>query len=281
MGYRTLIAYVRNAAEMKRIVAAAALVAAKSDRAHIIGIYAIPSPVVYADPNGFVDATMFEVHEARHKENAEKLQELFDVEMRQYDLPHEFRIVHANSSDGSDGILQSAFRADLIIAGQPDPNDPELSNDTSETLVFDSGRPVLLVPYAFSAPSEISRIAVAFNGKREAARAAFDALPLLVAVKSVEIIWVDPPEASSQKINAVAGTALAEALDRHGAKVEVKQLSSQGLSVQETIRQYVMGSGIDLLVMGAYSHSRLRELVFGGVTRSILSDMPMMTLVSR
>lgn len=281
MGYRTLIAYVRNAAELERIVGAAALVAAKTDRAHIIGIYAIPSPVVYADPNGFVDATMIEAHEARHEENAKKLKKLFETEMGQHDLPHEFRIVRSNSGIGSDAILQSAFRADLIIAGQPDPADPELSSDPTETLVFDSGRPVLLVPYGFSAPSEISRIAVAFNGKREAARAAFDALPLLVAVKSVEIIWVDPPETGGQKANTVAGTALAEALDRHGVKVTVKPLISQGLSAQETIRQYVMQNGIDLLVMGAYSHSRLRELVFGGVTRSILTDMPTMTLLSR
>jgi nucleotide-binding universal stress UspA family protein len=281
MGYRTLIAYVRNAAELRRVVTAATLVAAKTGEAHIIGIYAIPSPVVYADPNGFVDATMFEAHEARHEENARKLKDLFDKEMRQRDLPYEFRIVRANSGTGSEAVMQSAFRADLIIAGQPDPNDPELSSDTTETLVFDSGRPVLLVPYAFQAPAEISRIAVAFNGKREAARAAFDALPLLVTAESVDIIWVDPPEAAGQAINVAAGAALAEAMERHGAKVAVKQLPSQGLSVQETIRQFVMSNGIDLLVMGAYSHSRLRELVFGGVTRSILTDMPTLTLVSR
>ncbi|PRD41055.1 universal stress protein [Phyllobacterium phragmitis] len=280
MAYRTLIAYVRSTAELKRITATAALVAAKTDRAHIIGIYATPSPVVYADPNGFVDATVFEAHEARHKENAAKLKGLFNAEMAQQDLPHEFRIVRSDTGAGADGILQSAFRADLIIAGQPDPDDPDSSSDTTDALIFDSGRPVILVPYAFSAPSDISKIVVAFNGKREAARAAFDALPLLIAAKSVEIVWVDPPETSEQE-SEMAGTALAEALDRHGVKVAIKHLASQGLSAQETIRQHILANGIDLLVMGAYSHSRLRELVFGGVTRAILTDMPGLTLLSR
>jgi nucleotide-binding universal stress UspA family protein len=280
MAYRTLIAYVRSTAELKRITAAAALVAAKTDRAHIIGIYAIPSPVVYADPNGFVDATVFEAHEARHKENATRLKILFETEMRRQDLPHEFRIVRSSTGAASDGILQSAFRADLIIAGQPDPDDPDTSSDTTEVLVFDSGRPVLLVPYAFSAPSDLSRIVVAFNGKREAARAAFDALPLLITAASVVIVWVDPPETDEEN-SEIAGSALAEALDRHGVKVAVKHLSSQGLSTQETLRQYILANGVDLLVMGAYSHSRLRELVFGGVTRAILADMPGLTLLSR
>ncbi|RCS24163.1 universal stress protein [Phyllobacterium salinisoli] len=280
MAYRTLIAYVRSIAELKRIANAAALVAAKADRAHIIGIYAIPSPVVYADPNGFVDATLFEAHEARHKENATKLKNLFEAEMLERGLPHEFRIVRSNTGAASDGILQSAFRADLIVAGQPDPDDPDTSNDTTETLIFDSGRPVLLVPYAFSAPSDLSKVAVAFNGKREAARAAFDALPLLVAAKSVEIIWVDPPETNEQG-SELAGSALAEALDRHGANVAITHLASQGLSAHDTIRQHIMTNGIDLLVMGAYSHSRLRELIFGGVTKAMLADMPTLTLLSR
>ncbi|YBV97642.1 universal stress protein [Phyllobacteriaceae bacterium JZ32] len=280
MAYRTLIAYVRSAAELKRVTAAAALVAAKTDRAHIIGIYAIPSPVVYADPNGFIDATVFEAHEARHKENATKLKNLFETEMRQQDLPHEFRIVRSNTGAASDGILQSAFRADLIIAGQPDPDDPDTSSDTTEVLVFDSGRPVLLVPYAFSPPADLSKIAIAFNGKREAARAAFDALPLLLVARSVEIVWVDPPE-TDEEDNDMAGAALAEALDRHGVNVTVRHLASQGLSTQETIRQHILSNGIELLVMGAYSHSRLRELIFGGVTKAILTDMPGLTLLSR
>ncbi|KXF77233.1 universal stress protein [Paramesorhizobium deserti] len=280
MAYRTIIAYARSAIELKRITDAAALVAAKTDRAHIIGIYAIPSPVVYADPNGFVDATVFEAHEARHKENATKLRNLFETEMRRQDLSHEFRIVRSNTGAASDGILQSAFRADLIIAGQPDPDDPDTSSDTTEVLVFDSGRPVLLVPYALTMPSDIAKIVVAFNGKREAARAAFDALPLLVAAKSVEIVWVDPPE-TDEEDSDMAGAALAEALDRHGVKVTVNHLASQGLSTQETIRQHILTNGVDLLVMGAYSHSRLRELVFGGVTRAILADMPGLTLLSR
>lgn len=280
MAFQTIIAFIRSEGEAHRILSAANLVAKTATNAHIIGLYTIPSPMVYADPTGFADATLFEAHEKHHKENSEKISTLFSTEMKGYGLSHEFRIIRSQYASPSTGVTQSALRADIIIAGQPDPDDPDTMNDATDPLVMESGRPVLFVPFAFSAPQSLSKILVAFNGKREASRAAFDALPLLEMAETVEVIWVNPKESAAYD-DSIPGTPLADALARHGVNVTATPLPSHGLSDEEAIRQRVMNNGADMLVMGAYSQSRLKEWVFGGVTSSIMADMPCLTFMSR
>lgn len=281
MSYKTIIAYARSDAELRRVLTAVRLVTQKVPDAHIIGLYSMPSPVVYADPNGFVDPGMFEMHEQHHKENAAHLKQLFETEMAKQGGQFDFRIVRSSTGSSADGVLETAFGADLVIAGQADPNDADAADETTDTLVFNSGRPVLLVPYALpSNPHSIERVAIAFNGKREGARAAFDALPLLKTAGRAEVIWVDPPQKTDED-PVLGGSGLAEAMSRHGVSMTITPIASNGQSTQDSIRSHIAAERIDLLVMGAYSHSRLRELVFGGVTRSILNDLPVLTLLSR
>lgn len=280
MAFRTIIAFMRSQSEAPRIMAAANLLAKTTDNAHIIGLYTIPSPMVYADPTGFADATLFEAHEKHHKENSERISALFATEMKKSSISHEFRIIRSQHASPSSGVTHSALRADIIVAGQPDPEDPDTANDATDPLVMESGRPVMFVPYSFSPPEAMKNILVAFNGKREASRAAFDALPLLEQAESVEVIWVNPKESAAYDAS-IPGTPLADALRRHGVNIKATPLPSHGLSDEETIRQRVMGNDAQVLVMGAYSQSRLKEWVFGGVTTSIMHDMPCLTFMSR
>lgn len=281
MSYKTIIAYARCEAEMKRILMAVRLVTQKVIDAHVIGLYSVPSPVVYADPNGFIDPSMFEMHDKHHQENAQRLKLIFETDMRLHGTSFDYRVVRSNTGSAADGVLESAFGADLVIAGQPDPNDADAADDTTDTLVFNSGRPVLMVPFHFNASTHsLERIAIAFNDKREGARAAFDSLPLLKTASRTDVIWIDPPETENDT-PALGSSGLAAALRRHGVNVNKRAVGSHGQSVQDTMREYIVAERIDVLVMGAYSHSKLRELVFGGVTRSILTDMPILTLLSR
>ena len=116
--------------------------------------------------------------------------------------------------------------------------------------------------------------------KSESARAVFDALPLLTAAESVEVLTVDPVENAEQS-KAIAGAEIAAALTRHGAKVSANTEISDGLPAAAIIQNRLADTGADLLVMGAYSRSRLREYLFGGVTRTMLQSMPNLTLMSR
>lgn len=280
MAFRTIIAFIRSEREAKRVIGAARLIASSSERTHIIGLYTTPSPIVYADPTGFADTTLFEAHEQRHKENAEAITALFNAEMAKTTISHEFRIVRSESSSPSAGVTQSALRADIIIAGQPDPNDPDSVNDVTDPLVMESGRPVLFVPYKTPLPEKIDRVVVAFNGKREASRAAFDSLPLLMKAESVDILWIDPRKSNDPNVD-IPGTPLSDALRRHGVNVNPSILESNGEATDKILRRRIAENKATLFVMGAYSQSRLKEWVFGGVTTSIMADMPCLTLMSR
>lgn len=296
MAYKTLIAFARSEKEMERVLATTQVIAGEMDNPYIIGVYSSPAAIVYADPNGFIDPIMFEMNEKQHADIAQKLKEKFTAHMKGSRFDHEFRITNSPTGAAVDGVLQSALAADLLIAGQPDPNDAATRDETTDSLVFGCGRPVVIVPYNISKETpKLEKVALAFNAKKEASRAAFDAVPLLKAAQSVDLIWIDAPFDESladedeeddniettDLSGSYIGQELAKALLRHGINVTFKSVSSEGRSAQEVLKTYIIENGIDLLVMGAYSHSRLRELVFGGVTRTMLQDMSVPTLLSR
>ncbi len=296
MAYKTLIAFARSEKEMERVLATTQVIANEMDNPYIIGVYSSPAAIVYADPNGFIDPVMFEMNEKQHADIAQKLKTKFTAHMQNSRFEHEFRITNSPTGAAVDGVLQSALAADLLIAGQPDPEDAATRDETTDSLVFSCGRPVVIVPYNLSTESaKLERVALAFNAKKEASRAAFDAIPLLKAASSVDLIWIDAPldesladedaDTGDTQITDLSGSYIGQELEkallRHDIKVSFKSVSSEGRSAQEALKTYIKENRIDLLVMGAYSHSRLRELVFGGVTRTILQDMTVPTLLSR
>jgi nucleotide-binding universal stress UspA family protein len=149
-----------------------------------------------------------------------------------------------------------------------------------ESFLFESGRPVLLIPHILKAPKPIRRVLVAWNGSREAARATFDALPFLMAAEAVEIFTVDASDSSTQT-GSMAGAEIAASLARHGIKVTVTASEKTGLDPAIAIENRLSDSSIDLLVMGAYGNKRWWEMLFGGVTRTLLDSMTALTLLSR
>lgn len=282
MSYKTVLAYIRSESELARILSAVEMVVSKQPDAHIIGLYSIPAAAVYADINGFIDPGMFEMHDKHHNENALKIRKSFDASMKNGTNSYEFQIIKSDTGTGAQGATQIACGADLIIVGQTDLDDPDIANDAIDTLVFDSGRPVLMAPINPVNPvKSLDRIAIAYNGKREGSRAAMDALPLLKTAQRVELLWIDPPLDDQGQGMIPQAQELAKALNRHGIDISIQTLTSSGRSALETLQEYIQATNTDMLVMGAYSHSRLRELVFGGMTKSVLGNMPALTLFSR
>ncbi len=150
-----------------------------------------------------------------------------------------------------------------------DPQSAILSRETVEAALIGSGRPILAVPRTH--PAFVGRrIVVAWDGSLQAARAANDALPLLRAADAVEIVSVGDAD---DLLTTVPGAEFARHLARHGVVVTVSDLPQDG-SIAGTLRSHAGLVRADLMVMGAYRHSRPRECVFGGVTRSLLMDAP-------
>ena len=148
---------------------------------------------------------------------------------------------------------------------------------------MESGRPVLIIPrtghFAPLGEGIVEKAVVGINGTRESARAMFEALPLLKRVKETRLVWVDPYRQSGEA-GEVPGAEEAAVLSRHGLKAVAEPMMTDGRNAGEALLMRANDLGADLLVMGAYAHSRMREFVFGGATRHVLEHMTIPVLMS-
>ncbi|PZR93204.1 MAG: universal stress protein UspA [Stutzerimonas stutzeri] len=152
----------------------------------------------------------------------------------------------------------------------------EIDRGLIEAVLFDSGRPLIIVPPGH-ASFDARNVLIAWDGGASAARAVADALPILRAAEAVEILSVADEE---ELKGTLPGTELAPHLARHGIKVTVKLAETGSGDVADVIRSHAAGLGAGLIVAGAYRHSRLRELLLGGVTQSLLKDCDVPLLLS-
>jgi nucleotide-binding universal stress UspA family protein len=167
--------------------------------------------------------------------------------------------------------------ADLLVMGQ---DDPESGNaGLLEAVLFDSGRPVLAIPFAGTFKTIGKRVLVGWNASREASRAVHDALPLLAKAESTCVFLANPKRGLAAH-GEEPGADIARHLARHGLKVEVAKTIANDVADSALLLNHASDMSADLLVMGAYGHSRLREFILGGVTRSLLREMTVPVLLS-
>jgi nucleotide-binding universal stress UspA family protein len=170
-----------------------------------------------------------------------------------------------------------ARRFDLSIVGQTERDEAVPDDLIIESALFDSGRPVIVVPYIQKQRLKLDRVLVGWDGGRNAARAIADALPFLNRAKVIDIVIVTTGRSKSDE---VPGADIGHHLARHGVKVEIQKLVAPDVDVPNAILSYAADTSADFLVMGGYGHSRLREFVLGGATRGILTSMTIPVLIS-
>jgi len=277
MRFKTIVAILQNEQDAERVLDCAIPLAARF-QSHLIGIHAEALPVPYTSATGFPDTEFLQVSADMSRERADKLEATFLRHIENSGLSFEWRSLESFSGDSALTGISSVRTADLIIAAQRESGgDPSADVDT---LVYDAGRPVLVVPHSGPLVTTFKHVLLAWNGSKEAARAAFDALPFIIEAEKTDILVIDPPETLDDSPEA-AGAEIASALARHGATVSVSVLKSEGISVDDVIQTRIAETGADLLVLGAYSHSWLRQLLFGGVTRTVLRTVPVAAFLSR
>lgn len=182
--------------------------------------------------------------------------------------------------DFGTAFARQARHADLSIVGQGDPAEGDVNAELIvEASFLDSGRPSLVIPYIGARSLPPKQVLVAWDGSREAARAVGDAMPLLLRAQNVLVLVVDPGKLRG-RIGEQPGADLGNHLARHGIKTEVRTAASGGLATGDVIIGQASDAGADLVVMGGYGHSRLRELVLGGATQSLLDHMPIPVLMA-
>lgn len=179
-----------------------------------------------------------------------------------------------------EAIGRRARYADLTVVGAELLARHTLRDKAIEGALFSSGKPLLLVPGGFEHSLRPKRVMVAWDARVEAARAVQEALEILAGAAEVRVVLVDPAESDSGH-GAEPGADIAAFLARHGAHVTVDRLPSEGHAVAQVLRRHAAYCAADMLVMGAYGHSRLRERVLGGVTRSMLAEPPLPVFMAR
>jgi nucleotide-binding universal stress UspA family protein len=246
--------------------------------AHLVGLSFVIRPEL---PGYIRSAEIAEMLAQRSREAEDRVKasrEMFLDRISKLGISGECRVVEGEVEDLA--AVHGRY-ADLLTVGQADVSAPDASTamEDVKSVIFAAGRPLLFVPYAGKVKTLGKHVFVAWNASREATRAVTDALPLLQRADRVTVMVVRP-RADLHAHGEIPGADLAAYLARHGVKVEVMAEEGEGIDVGDLILSRVADLGCDLIVMGAYSHSRLREWILGGATRTILESMTVPVLMS-
>jgi nucleotide-binding universal stress UspA family protein len=253
-----------------------AISAAMLLEAHLAGIAFAYEVIIPETVFAGVSASMVAAHVAETRKAATAAAEKFEDSARGASLSAESRVIGASFEGSADIFSRLARTRDLSIVKQSDPGG--LSEDhIIEAALFGSGRPVLVVPYIQKQGLKLNRVLLCWDGSRNAARAFADSLPLLARSSKVDVITIATKD---NKKDEVPGADIAHHLARHRLKVDLKRLVAPDTDVASTILSHAADISADLIVMGGYGHSRLREFVLGGATRKILASMTVPTLMS-
>jgi len=255
---------------------------AREHKAHLTGIFIAPTSWNASMSENYsvgsaAIKSVTKFHRDQEIETSKKAKEFFEAAQANEKISSKFYII--KDSEVKQRINSFLLYADLMIAGKPGTNGLP-KNWSAETILLANGVPFLLVPNGWTSPSgEIGkRILLGWNGSREARRAITDSLPFLIAAQSVSVVEVDPDGTPGH--GDLIGADLLVYLNRHDVKVIVDPVSSHGKPVATVLMEYVATHHIDLIILGAYSHSRPSEILFGGVTRSLLKTMTIPIFIS-
>ena len=215
---------------------------------------------------------------ARSRKNAQALAQSFRSIAEAAGISYECRIEKSTLVDADAHLVEEARVKDLCVVPLHEGNDGD--RDIVERLVFAGGAPALVAPSGArkTEKTAFDRVAIAWDSSRPAARAVADALPLLQRAAKVRVFSVE----NEKKFETLrTGVDLAKHLGRHGIDVEIDAVEKgRDQNIGQAFKTYVARHDVDLLVMGAYAHSRLREFVLGGATMSVLTDPPCWTLLA-
>ena len=242
--------------------------------AHLCGLYVIQRLNLPTYAGAYIPSGVLQAHEEAEQERAEKVQAEFSAMVDKAGCTSEWHCVQGYSDQQ---INLYGRYADLIVVGQAEEHNV-LSNEISveDHILIDSARPILFVPYIGTSLPIGKRILVAWNGSREAVRAISDAMPFLKQAELVEVVSVS--KSSEQDDDSL--TNICKFLKYHNVNTEAHHVVSKDISVADTLLSRSADHNIDLLVMGAYGHSRLREYIFGGATHYMLQHMTIPVLMS-
>lgn len=275
MAFKDLVVHIDSSQAVEKRLEAAVHMAQTHD-AHLIGLYVIPTtdfPAFMEVPSAF--EAVQKVREYREQE-AETAQEAFEEASKRAGISAEWRCI---AGELTEKISESARYADLVILGQHNPDAYDANQGLADRLVLEVGRPCLIIPYIGARETLGQRVLVAWNARREAIRAVNDALPILQAADRVVVLTVNPVYGEAGE-GDIPSADICHHLARHGVQAEAETTTAKDVDVGSLLLSRVADMGADMMVMGAYGHSRLREMVLGGVSREMFQSMTVPVFMS-
>jgi nucleotide-binding universal stress UspA family protein len=271
MSYKTILVHVDETKRARERIKIAARLAVREE-AHLIGA-ALTGISRFLFQNAMIEQNdpNLSLHLDMLRSRAIGALEQFDPIVKQIGVTSFER--RAVDDEAAGGISLQARYADVAIIGQNDPDEsiPSVSSDFPEYVVLNSGRPVLIIPYTGEFDTLGERVLVAWDASMEATRAVTSAIPLLRRAKHVDLA-VFNPNSMFDAHGDQPGADIALYLARHGVKIEVRQPRTE-TDIGNALLSMAADLSSDMIVMGGYGHSRFREVLLGGATRTVLESM--------
>ena len=221
-------------------------------------------------------AAVFEMERERALARANAALAVFETEARNAGITYGLQPLTGLPVEAAATVSALARLHDLTIVLQPESDRDTFDNTMPQEILFQSGGPVLFIPYTHKGPFEPRHVGIAWDGSRLAARALRDAAPFLARAQAITILSVNEAKAPAD----ASAAALTAHLARHGLTAHIERMTADHADIQPTILSIAADTGLDLIVMGGYGHSRFQERILGGVTRGMLQSMTVPTLMS-
>jgi nucleotide-binding universal stress UspA family protein len=247
--------------------------------AHVDAVAAgyVSESTAYIVEGGAALTTVFELERERAMGRAEAALSVFETEAKAAGISYTCRANSAFPAEALASLGAAARLYDLTVVLQPETDQQTYDNTLPREILFHAGGPVLFIPYIFRGAFSAKRIGLCWDGSRLAARALRDAAPFLARADMLTIITINEETGLADKASA---ENLAKHLAKHKVLSKIIALTAARSDIQPTILSLAAEESIDMLVMGAYGHSRLQEMMLGGVTREMLRTMTVPTLMS-
>jgi nucleotide-binding universal stress UspA family protein len=244
--------------------------------AHLDGIacaYQTLNPMIAFEASAVVMAAQYETG----LEQAAAVLDQFEITTRRLNIPHDVKSTFNVSYAATRTVTEMSRLYDLNIVAQPDNSRPSQTDFLSEAVLFGSGRPMLMIPYINRGAFKSDRVLICWDGKAPAARAVHNAAPFLRKAKTIDVVTINEDEGT---VGEASLAALIAHLARRDLSATPHRVTADTSNIHNAILSLAADNDTDLIVMGGYGHSRLREFILGGATRGMFESLTVPALIS-
>lgn len=279
MTYKTILVCLTTEFYAERLTKAACMLARKYN-AHLIGLHTMQAAEVYPGIVAELPRPAMDVFDQEQAKQSENIQQMFEKHTSKEDFVSEWRSVKAQTTHVADRLVEHAHCADLVIMAQADIEHDRIDQyKAQEAVIKRAGRPVLVVPSVGDFETIGAHALMGWSATREASRAIHDAIPFVSNGGAATIMWVSHSDKDTAYLETTAH-AIANCLNRHDVKVTVAHWQNSQIAIGDALLNEAFERGADMIVTGAFGHSKFYDFVIGATTNHLLEHMTVPVLFS-